>query len=391
LTAEVALTTLDLAIARPMSSGMFAREAPLASQSAKPAEACVEWEFKGVAMLNQWARLPIRRSQSVAFAGGFSSRLVVLLVLLIFSWSYGMAQQKGQYQPGQYGLNAGVEPDPGLSYASLNLNYSADKLNDANGNPIAQNAQFNAWALENIFFYVPKVKVLKAKIVFMVTVPTFGNGSLTDAQFGVTADWGLADMWVQPVTLAWHVPRADVWAGYAFMAPIGRYTPGDSNNIGSGYWGNNLTGAGTFYITKNMGTAANYMANWETHGQRTDRDNIHVTPGSAFTDEWGFSQVLPLNKQQTKLVQAGLIGYDQVQTSANTGDPAVDDFERHVPFYSVHAVGLQANYIALAKNWSTYFKWEHEYSAHAHPQGRTIVFGGVYTFAFPKSKAGAKP
>ena len=334
----------------------------------------------------------VRRLQFSEFGGYSVSRLVALLVLFSCCCLCATAQQKGQYQPGQYGLNAGVEPDPGISYASLNLNYTADKLNDESGNSVAQNGQYNVWVLENIFFYVPKVKVLKAKIVFMVTAPIFGNGSVTTPHFGESAGWGLADMWVQPVTLAWHVPRADVWAGYAFTAPVGRYTPGADNNIGSGYWGNNITGAGTFYITKNMGTAANYMANWETHGQRTDRDNIHVTPGSAFTDEWGFSQVLPLNKQQTKLVQAGLIGYDQVQTSANSSsDPVVDAIERHVPFYSVHAVGLQANYIALKQNWSTYFKWEHEYSAHAHPQGRTIVFGGIYTFSFPKSKAGAKP
>jgi hypothetical protein len=319
-------------------------------------------------------------------------KLVVLLAFLSFCFESGIAQQKGQYQPGQYGLNAGVEPDPGISYASLNLNYSADKLDDADGNSVSQNATYNVWVLENIFFYVPKVKVLKAKVVFMITAPIFGNGSVTIPVFDYTAGWGLADMWVQPVTLAWHVPRADIWAGYAFTAPVGRYTPGAANNIGSGYWGNNITGASTFYITKNMGTAANYMVNWETHGQRTDRDNIHVTPGSAFTDEWGFSQVLPLNKEQTKLVQAGLIGYDQVQTSRNTSsDPVVDVIERHVPFYSVHAVGVQANYIALKQNWSTYFKWEHEYSASARPQGRTIVFGGIYTFAFPKLKAGAKP
>ena len=204
--------------------------------------------------------------------------------------------------------------------------------------------------------------------------------------------WGLADIWVQPVTLAWHLPRADVWTGYAFVAPTGRYTPGASNNIGSGYWGNDFTGAGTFYLLKNMGTAANFMYNWETHGQRTDKDNIKVTPGATWTDEWGLSQALPLNKKMTKIAQAGLIGYDQAQTSANTAaSPLADAFERNVPFYSVHAIGFQGNYIDLAKNFSVNFKWEHEYSAYAHPQGRTIVFAAVYTFAFPKAKPAPKP
>jgi hypothetical protein len=30
--------------------------------------------------------------------------------------------------PGQQGLNAGVLPDPGFTYANLTLNYSADTL-----------------------------------------------------------------------------------------------------------------------------------------------------------------------------------------------------------------------------------------------------------------------
>jgi hypothetical protein len=43
------------------------------------------------------------------------------------------AQQKGQYQPGQYGLNAGVLPNPGITYMNLELNYNAGQLNDASG------------------------------------------------------------------------------------------------------------------------------------------------------------------------------------------------------------------------------------------------------------------
>ena len=53
-------------------------------------------------------------------------RNLVVLVYIVLSISTSlMAQQKGQYQPGEYGLNAGVLPDPGITYADFNLNYSA--------------------------------------------------------------------------------------------------------------------------------------------------------------------------------------------------------------------------------------------------------------------------
>jgi hypothetical protein len=48
-----------------------------------------------------------------------------------------LAQQKGQYVPGQYGLNAGIAPDPGFTYANLTINYSADSLKNSSGSSVA--------------------------------------------------------------------------------------------------------------------------------------------------------------------------------------------------------------------------------------------------------------
>jgi hypothetical protein len=324
-----------------------------------------------------------------------------------------MAQQKGQYQPGQYGLNAGVLPDPGITYVNLDLNYNAGQLNFANGTPVKATGSYNVWAIENIFFYVPKFKVLGAKFAPYVVFPTLATGSLTLPFLGngVTVGTGsitLADTWFQIVNLGWHLPRADVWAGYAFMAPTGRYTPGATNNVGSGYWGNNFNGAATFYLTKDQGTTANIMGNWEIHGAKTTRStdistmfgtlpiNVQVTPGAAWSDEWGLGQAIPLDrpflktKNITKVAQIGLIGYDQAQVSRNTSNnTTVDALERLIPFYYVHAGGLQANYIDLKHDWNVFFKYEKEYRALAHPKGTTIVFGVVYTFRIPKPVPGA--
>jgi hypothetical protein len=339
-----------------------------------------------------------------------------LLICVALSGSSSLiAQQKGQYQPGQYGLNAGVLPDPGITYMNLDLNYNAGQLNDASGTPVNAKGTYNVWAMENIFIYVPKFKVLGAKFAPMIAFPTFATGSLTLPFLGdgVTAGTGglaLADTWFQLANLGWHLPRADVWTAYAFNAPTGRYTPGATNNIGSGYWGNNFAGGGTFYLTKDMGTTANFTGNWEIHGAKTTRSTdistmfgtlpirVQVTPGAAFSDEWGFGQAIPLNKpflktkHITKVAQLGLIGYDQAQVSRNTSSNAVvNSLERLIPFYYVHAIGLQANYIDLAKDWNVFFKYEHEYSAAAHPQGNTIVFGVMYTFRIPKPVQAAAP
>jgi hypothetical protein len=62
-----------------------------------------------------------------------------LACLVVASAMPLLGQQKGQWVPGQFGLNAGVIPDPGITYANLALNYSASQLYDSNGNRIIQN------------------------------------------------------------------------------------------------------------------------------------------------------------------------------------------------------------------------------------------------------------
>jgi len=232
--------------------------------------------------------------------------LAFLLGIWFFSAAPTQGQQKGQYLPGQQGLNAGVLPDPGFTYANITINYSADSLKNASGNAVPLTGSYDIWAVENVFFYVPKFKVLGAKLAFMVAAPTLANGSLTLGSLAFpnvavnAGGFGVADTWVQPVTLGWSLKRADIYAGYAFMAPTGRYTAGASDNVGSGYWGNHIITGSTVYLTKNKGTSANLFTDWELHGSKTTGAGTRATPGQTFTMEWGLGQVFPLKKfQQT--------------------------------------------------------------------------------------------
>src|SRR5208282_6282567 len=329
---------------------------------------------------------------------------VILVGIVLCYTATGFAQQKGQWVPGQFGLNAGVIPDPGITYANLALNYSASQLNDSNGNHILQNVTgtYSFWVDENIFYYVPEHKFLGGYFMPYVAI-NYASGevvaALNGTNLGTSAGGsGLADTYFQPVNMGWHLKRADFVAGYSFTAPTGRYTAGASNNVGSGYWGNNITSGTTFYITKNKGTSANLATDWEIHGQKTVASALtgqlsKITPGQAFTAEWGIGQVLPLKKDMSQLAQFGLVGYDQWQVSSNGGNYLVAGMPvaaSLVPYYSVHAIGFQANYILPAKNLVAFFKYYDEYSAKARPKGRTIVFGFSWTLRIPKPQP-AKP
>lgn len=329
-----------------------------------------------------------------------SSGIAMFLALCLVGANPSHSQQKGQYVPGQQGLNSALLPDPGFTYANMTINYSADTLRNASGNSIPLTGSYDIWAVANIFFYVPNFKMLGATVSFMAA-PTFANGSVTLGSLTFpnvalqAGGAGLADTWVQPLTLGWDLKRANVLVGYAFNAPTGRFTPGASDNVGSGYWGHNLLTGSTFYLTKDKGTSADLFTAWEfNHSSKDTGLGTSITPGQAFTMEWGVGQVLPLKKDLSRLLQVGAVGYDQWQVSDNGGN--IVEFTgplgnikiivpaNSLPYYSVHALGFQTNYILPTKSVNFFFKFYDEYKALARPQGRTIVFGGSYTFRIPK-------
>jgi hypothetical protein len=328
----------------------------------------------------------------------FASNAVAFLVLIAASSL--SAQQKPQWMPGQVGLNAGILPSPGFTYANITTNYDADAFNGPKGNAIPVSGTYNVWAVEDVFYYVFNGKVFGGNYGMMVMFPTPATGSLVadiaNPNFpnlsAAGGSSGLADLWIQPFSLGWHLKRADLQVMDAFMVPTGRYGPGASNNVGSGYIGNHLQTGTTVYITKNKGTSANLFTDWEVHGPRQGTNSTSKTPGQAFSDEWGLGQVLPLMKDLSQLLQLGVIGYDQWQVTANGGTFAVTGLlgntiilpASSLPYYSVHAVGGQLNYIHPATNIVLFFKYEHEYKSSSHTLGNTIVFGGNWTLPIPK-------
>ena len=96
-------------------------------------------------------------------------------------------------------------------------------------------------------------------------------------------------------------------------------------------------------------------------------------------------------KNITKVAQIGMIGYDQAQISRNTSNNTiVDAFERLVPFYYMHAAGLQANYIDLKHDWNVFFKYEKEYQAKPTRRAPPSCLGSCIPSAFRNPRQGLR-
>jgi hypothetical protein len=329
-----------------------------------------------------------------------------VLAVFLLTWALPLSgQQKPQWMPGQMGLNSGIMPSPGFSYVNISINYNSSAFNNASGTAIPVTGSYNVWAVENFFYYVPNLNVAHGNLgMSLILTPATGSldADIPTQNPGIPnlsaagGGGGLADLFLIPIAFGWHLKRADLLVGEGVMLPTGRYTPGATNNVGTGYFGNHLLTGETVYITKNKGTSANLFTDWEVHGARAGTNGTNKTPGEAFTMEWGLGQVLPLKKNFSQLLQLGLVGYDQWQVTQNGGTVPIGSTNITIPasvlpYYSVHAIGGQGTYILPMKNLNFYVKGYHEYTAYSHTVGTTIVFGGVWTLRIPKPAPPAKP
>ncbi|HKF56803.1 MAG TPA: transporter, partial [Blastocatellia bacterium] len=224
------------------------------------------------------------------------------------------AQVRGLYTPGVYSTNSGVQPEPGLTYSNLFLDYTFNELHGPDGERLQANPSFTVLIDFNVFEFVSKKKILGANIGAVALIGV-ANASLSFAALGnVAGGAGFSDSFYEPINLGWHLKRADIQAGYAFIAPTGRFVPGSTTNIGSGYWAHSPFAGETVYLTKNKALAASAFQFYEFHGTQTGTE---VHPGQTMSLDYSVTQVLPL--QKTTLLQFGLIGYGQWQTTNKTG------------------------------------------------------------------------
>jgi hypothetical protein len=156
------------------------------------------------------------------------------------------------------------------------------------------------------------------------------------------------------------------------MAPTGRFEPNATDNTGSGYWGNLLTAGQTFYVTASKGTAVSAYEAYEFHGTQKDTD---VHPGQTFDIDYSVTQMLPLTHDKHTLLQVGLVGYGQYQTT-DTTRPLITD----PTHYQVNALGATAGVVLPERKVSVNVKYFKEFSNEATVQGHSLQIGAGVTF-----------
>lgn len=283
------------------------------------------------------------------------------------------AQIRGAYTPGMTAVDSGVLPDAGLTYVALFQSYSFDEAKGSDGRQLPSSGKASVLIDQNIFQWVSTLTILGGAYSATAALPV-SNTSLTSVRFGgPAAASGFADADFSPITLGWSQPRADLQASYGFMAPTGRFEADGTDNTGSGYWANFLSAGQTVYITADKETAVSAYEVYEFHGTQKDTD---VHPGQTFDIDYSVTQMLPLTRDKHTLLQVGLVGYGQYQTTATIQPSGIGADVR----YKVNAIGATAGVVLPERKVSVNVKYFKEFSNESTVEGQSLQIGAGVTF-----------
>ena len=224
-----------------------------------------------------------------------SALLLALLLPLT-----GHAQLSGQNTKGDFGLLAGTQAPPGFYVIPMFYDYTADALRDKNGDrvsPIAGGGSLDARAAIVGLMWVTEKKILGGTYGFAIW-PGVTNNALgfPPLEIDEKVSTGLADLYIQPITLGWNTDRADFLAGLGIYAPTGEYEAGGDSNRGLGMWTYELFGGTTVYFDEAKSWHFAAFAAYETHGEK---DGTDVRVGDILTLEGGLGKSFMDGARQT--------------------------------------------------------------------------------------------
>jgi hypothetical protein len=284
------------------------------------------------------------------------------------------AQNRGVYPLGMSATSSGVTPKPGFTYVNQLLFYSRDHAKDDHGNTLSVTGENYVLMDMNTLAWVSKKKFVGgANYSAAATLPFAKNSLTSDIQKKVSGGGGFADSYYLPFILGWNRERVAIRAIYGFLAPTGRFAASANSNVGSGYWTHTLSSGQTFYLNSNKRLVLSAFQMYEFH---TAQEGTGIHPGETFDLDYSLLASLPAPKDVQ--LQAGLVGYEQRQTTDKTG-PTISvaaSKER----YAVNSLGFAVNSAFPKRKASLGFKYFKEFSNRSTFQGYSVQLSGSISF-----------
>jgi len=267
------------------------------------------------------------------------------------------------YADGAESLGVAQLPPPGTYLLTYTNYYTADRLNDGDGDNLVPDFSLNAFANIARVVHVSDKTFLGATVAAHALIPVVNLDVKAGGQS--QSNFGLGDIIVSPLVLGWKKGDWNLVATVDTFIPTGDYKAGDLANIGRNYWTFEPVFAAT-YAQPGGGweASAKVMYDFNTTNDDTDYrsgQSLHTDAAVAYT---------------TGKLTLGLTGYYYRQTTDDkiAGARVGPDGVRGEAF----ALGPLVRYVV--GNVPVTAQWQHEFHAENRPQGDKFWVKAAFRF-----------
>jgi hypothetical protein len=297
------------------------------------------------------------------------------------------------YPAGSEGIKGATMPPPGLYFEDYNSFYFYDKVQGFPAQGRSGPEQFSYTQTPRLTWITPwhildtdfgaAVRIPFVERLYTHSVPygppisttpfpTYNYKTVTDSQFG------LSDIQVEPLILAWHLRRFDFVASYSLWIPTGDWNHNNYifDNFGQGYWTHSIEFGATWYLDNKKTWAVSILNHYDINTAQYSGLYYEPTPsgvasldttlGDIYTLEWAVSKTI------VKGIDVGVTGYYQQQVTDTEG-PTFNG-----PTWKkekIHVAGIGPEIRGTYAKWglSGSLRYAYEFSAMDHPQGNLIT------------------
>ncbi len=282
------------------------------------------------------------------------------------------AQNDAHYPAGIEGILCATLPPPGIYFRDYNLFYQSGQLNNGAGNALPGTFQAITYANVPRAIYISDTKILGGYLGGDVVVPIVYNDLNLNVNYPFpgyhyhSSTFGLGDIYLES-TLSWHPGQFDIGAAVGINMPTG--ASGKPTSAGLGYWGPQFTLGATYYLDTDKTWAISALNRYEINSADRDDKAFDVTPGQAWTLEYGLSKSIKDVCPAIKKLELGAAGYYQQRVTKSTGDEPYAGLL--FPYSRVAAVGPEVNIDCAF--CTTSIRYNYEFMADNRAQGQEVT------------------
>ena len=267
----------------------------------------------------------------------------------------------GHYPPGQSGIRGAAASSPGLTITNFNRFFSNLNVHDAHGDGAGEVGEVR-YANITMITWTTSLEFIGMTYGALAGIP-FSTGNLRPSGEDLDdTSLGLGDILVTPVSLYGTHGAFDHQFQFTVWSASGRFSPGATNNRGSGFWALVYSVGGVYYPgSQRDAWSVSAIARLE---QNFEQEGTGITPGDDVVVDWGIGRVVRVGSRPLDI---GIAGFGTWQLSTQAGGPPDVDVSR----YRYQGIGVDASYAASSK-LAIRMRIQWEYAARNVVEGNNV-------------------